>query len=91
MFLSTTLYYFKMNWFGNTWTGKTVLFRARDDQPASSWTLGAKLFHDGENRAPAEYLKRGHSNLPAVAWAPFLCTPKDDPTGLEHVMKIYMQ
>jgi len=77
-----------MEWFGNSWEGEEVVFPSRDDQPSTTWKLGAKLAEEKSNILPQRWLTA--KSGPSEAWVPFACT-QVGASGPEHVVKIYMQ
>ena len=75
-----------MQWFGNSWEDKEVVFPARDDQPATTWKLGTKLAGEKFNLRPKRLTDKSG---PSGAWVPFECK-QVGVSGPEHVMKIYV-
>src|SRR5271154_2341242 len=59
-----------MQWFGNSWEDKEVVFPARDDQPATTWKLGTKLAGEKFNLRPKRLTDKSG---PSGAWVPFEC------------------
>ena len=77
-----------MQWFGDSWNDKEVTFPAQDDQPSTTWKLGAKLADDKFNCWPRRFVTENSG--PSVAWVPFVCE-QVGASGPEYVMKIFMQ